>query len=65
MNNVYDLFYAQVYFSAKIDGIEIGSGENRDPRTFENVQVFAGDNFNDPANARYMNLEYERRPEGE
>ena len=38
--------------------------ENSDPRTFENVQVFAGDNFYDPANARYKNLRYERRPEG-
>ena len=54
----------QVYFTVQIDGIQISSEENSDPRTFENVQVFAGDNFYDPANARYKNLKYERRPEG-
>ena len=42
----------------------ISSEENSDPRTFENVKVFAGDNFFDPADAIYKNLEYERRPEG-
>ena len=51
----------------KIDGTAIRSVENSDPRTFENVQVFAGDIFMDTPNARYKNLEYERierRPEG-
>ena len=38
--------------------------ENKDPRTFENVQIFAGDNFYNPASATYKNLEYENLPEG-
>ena len=48
----------------KIDGTEFGSVENSDPRTFKNVQVFVGENFMAPADARYKNLKYERRPEG-
>ena len=40
------------------------SVENRDPRTFENVQIFAGDNFYNPASATYKNLKYENLPKG-
>ena len=43
----------------KIDNEEINRLENNDPRSFENVRIFAGDSFNDPANARFKNLKYE------
>ena len=43
----------------KIDDQEINRLENFDPRSFEDVRVYAGDSFNDPANARYKNLQYE------
>ena len=43
----------------KIDDQEINRLENNDPRSFENVRIYAGDYFNDPANARLGNLEYE------
>ena len=58
------MFFCQVYFTVKIDGIKIRSVENTDPRLFENVQVYAGDIFDDPASATYKNLEYENLPEG-
>ena len=58
------MFFCQVYFTVKIDGIKIRSVENRDPRTFENVQIFAGDHFYNPASATYKNLKYENLPEG-
>ena len=38
---------------------EINRLENLDPRSFEDVRVYVGDSFNDPANARYKNLQYE------
>ena len=28
-------------------------------KQFENVKIYAGDSFNDPANARFKNLKYE------
>ena len=56
------VFFCQVYFTVKIDGIKIRSVENKDPRTFKNVQIFAGDNFYNPAGATYKNLEYENLP---
>ena len=42
----------------KIDNEEINRLENNDPKSFENVRIYAGDSFNDPANARLKNLEY-------
>ena len=54
----------QGYFAVKIDGTQIRSIENTDPRTFENVQVFVGDSFHDPANAKLRNLVYEFLLEG-
>ena len=47
----------------KIDNEEINRLENNDPRSFENVKIYAGDTFNDPANARYRNLKYEKIPD--
>ena len=49
----------QVFFRVKIDSEEISRLENNDPRSFENVQIYAGDYFNEPANALYQNLQYE------
>ena len=43
----------------KIDEQEINRLENFDPRSFDDVRVYAGDSFNDPANAIYKNLHYE------
>ena len=34
--------------------------ENKDPRTFKNVKVFAGDNFLTAASAAYRNLIWEK-----
>ena len=42
----------------KIDNKEINRLENNDPRKFENVNIYAGDSFNYPANARLKNLQY-------
>ena len=47
----------------KIDGKEINRLENNDPKSFENVRIYAGDSFNDPANASLKNLKYEKIPE--
>ena len=44
--------------------MKIGFVENKDPRTFKNVQIFAGDKFHNPASATYKNLKYENLPEG-
>ena len=38
---------------------------NKDPRSFENVKIYAGDSFNDPANARFKNLQYENIEENQ
>jgi len=54
-----DRIDGKVFFLVKIDGQEINRLENYDPRSFEDVRVYAGDSFNDPANARYKNLHYE------
>ena len=43
----------------KIDNEEINRLENNDPRSFENVEIYSGDYFNDPAIALYKNLQYE------
>ena len=49
-------YILQVYFSASIDGTEIFSELNPTPRSFQDVQVFMGDNFTEPADASYSNL---------
>ena len=56
---IFHFILFQVFFLVKIDGQEINRQENYDPRSFEDVRVYAGDSFNDPANARYKNLHYE------
>ena len=42
-----------------IDGKQVYKVKNSDPRTFDNVKVYAGDRFHLPANADYMNLAWE------
>ena len=49
----------QVYFTVTIDGKEVQSVENANPKTFTNVKVFAGDKFKPAADASYRNLFWE------
>ena len=49
----------QVIYSVLIDGEEIHSVENKNPWSFENVKVFAGDDFRDPVDGGYRNLVWE------
>ena len=49
----------QVYFTVTVDGKQIRSVENKDPRAFKDVKVFAGDNFNHASDASYRNLIWE------
>ena len=42
-----------------IDGKEAHKVENKDPRIFKDVKVFAGDNFYKPSDASYKNLVWE------
>ena len=49
-------YILQVYFSASIDGTQIFSELNPTPRSFQDVQVFMGDDFTEPADASYSNL---------
>ena len=42
-----------------IDGKEIQKIENKDPRTFPNVRVFAGDKFLPAADVAYRNLTWD------
>merc|ERR1719305_2168022 len=46
----------KIYYSVSVDGKEIRRVENKDPRTFRDVKVFAGDNFHPAADATYRNL---------
>ena len=39
-----------------IDGKQIHKVENKDPRTFKDVKVFAGDNFHSSLDASFKNL---------
>ena len=57
-------FYLKVMYTVSLDGQQIHTAENTDPRTFENVKVFTGDNFEQPTNAKYKNLVYENIPVG-
>ena len=49
-------YILQVYFSASIDGTQIFSELNPTPRLFQEVQVFMGDDFTEPADASYGNF---------
>ena len=49
-------YILQVHFSASIDGTKIFSKWNPTPRSFQEVQVFMGDDFTEPADASYSNL---------
>ena len=49
-------YILQVYFSASIDGTEIFNEWNPTPRSFQDVQVFMGDDFTEPADASFSNL---------
>ena len=55
----YTRYFYQIFFIVKINKEEIKRLENNDPRSFENVRIYAGDSFYDPANARFKNLKYE------
>ena len=46
-----------------IDGKEAHKVENKDPRTFKDVKVFAGDNFYIASDASYKNLVWENGKE--
>ena len=48
-----------MFFTVTINGKKVGSVENKDPRTFKDVKVFAGDNFHPAADATYRNLVWE------
>ena len=52
----------KVYYSVSIDGEEVMSVENTDARAFEEVQVFAGDNFYPPTDGSYRNLIWQKKP---
>ena len=43
-------------YTVKLDGDIIKSVENNDPSDFQDVIVFAGDNFYPPADGSYTNL---------
>ena len=42
-----------------IDGKQIHKVENKDPKTFKDVKVFAGDNFYSSPDASFKNLVWE------
>ena len=42
-----------------IDGKEVHKIENKDPRTFPNVRVYAGDEFLPSADVAYRNLSWD------
>ena len=48
-----------MYYSVSIDGEEVMSVENSDARAFEEVEVFAGDNFYPPTDGSYRNLTWQ------
>ena len=49
----------QVYYTVTINGAEVESVENTEPKTVTNVRVFAGDKFKPAADASYRNLVWE------
>ena len=54
--------FFQVTFFVNIDGSPVFSVENTDPREFDNVKVFAADNFHHAANASYRNFVWKKLP---
>ena len=52
----------QVYYTVTINGAEVESVENTEPKTVTNVRVFAGDKFKPAADASYRNLVWETFP---
>merc|ERR1719208_312884 len=65
LNKLYHIEIAQeeknekVFYTVKVDGETIKNVENTDARAFKDVNVFAGDNFFDPADGSYSNLIWE------
>ena len=55
----YKFIICQIYYSVSVDGKQIYRVENKDPRTFQDVKVFAGDNFFPAADASYRNMVWE------
>ena len=53
------ILFSQDYFIVTINGKEFHKVENKDPRTFQNVKVFAGNNFFPAADVTYRNLVWE------
>ena len=51
------IFY-QYFYTITIDGQEVYSVENTEPRTYQDVKVLAGDGY-PAADARYKNLVWE------
>jgi len=49
----------KVYFTVSVDGQIVHEVENTNPRTFEDVKVFAGDNFYPAPDASYKNVHWE------
>ena len=52
-------FHHQVTYNITIDGVLVHSVYNNNPRTVDDVKVFASDNFFPPADASYKNLVWE------
>ena len=52
-------------YSIHINGVEVHSKHNQKPRRYENVKVYASDDFKDPANGFIRNLTYYNLTEGE
>ena len=54
----------KVYYTVTIDGKQIHRVENKQPRTFTDVKIFAGQSWN-VADGNYRNLVYETIPKKE
>ena len=54
-----DSYNGKVYYTIRLDGEELHLVVNTDPRSFENVKLFAGDTFYPPADANYKELTWE------
>ena len=46
----------QVFYSVSVNGNEVHNVENNDPRTFQDVRVFASADARSAAKAKYRNL---------
>ena len=54
-----DIYDGKVYYTIRLDGEALHLVVNTDPRSFENVKLFAGDTFYAPADANYKGLTWE------